>query len=79
MTERAFARRRLRELLEPYVLRAEEVSGKRQPHLYDALNTVRLDENLDVQQQRLLHDLVKQAGWTSHTLLDSIFREESER
>jgi protein-disulfide isomerase-like protein with CxxC motif len=75
---RTFARRRLRELLEPYVLRTEEVSGKKQPNILDAIRTITLVEGLDVQRQRLLHDLVAQAGWTTHKLLDDVFREQDD-
>lgn len=75
---RSFARRRLRELLEPYVLRTEEAVGKLQPSILDAIRTIALEDGLDVQRQRLLHDLVAQAGYSTYQLLDDVFIEEDD-
>jgi hypothetical protein len=73
---RTFARRRLRELLEPYVLRTEEASGKLQPSILDAIHTVALVDGLDIQRERLLHDLVAQAGYSTYDLLADVFEED---
>jgi hypothetical protein len=75
---RTFARRRLHELLEPYVLRTEEAVGKQQPSILDAIRVVQLDEGLDIERQRLLHELVAQAGYSTYQLLDDVFIEEDD-
>jgi hypothetical protein len=74
---RTFARRRLRELFAPIRDRAEGAAG-RQPTILHAIRTVALVEGYDLTRERLLHQLVAQSGWTTHTLLYDVFIDEEE-
>jgi len=74
---RTFARRRLRELLAPYRDRAEEAAG-RSPSILYGIRAVALVEGYDVKRERLLHDLVAQAGYSTYQLLDDVFIEEDD-
>jgi Flp pilus assembly protein CpaB len=67
----------LRELLGHTRDRAEEAAG-RSPSILYGIRAVALVEGYDVKRERLLHDLVAQAGYYTYQFLDDVFIEEDD-